>query len=100
MAVSIYYKNKFWSAGNSLGYLIITTTAGHIADARLKKLLQEIDENNLGNLSLDDLNEREMILVRDTILHKTIPTIKGIASVASDEVDALLDDLADNLTET
>lgn len=92
MAVSIYYKKTFWGAGSSLGYLVINTTADFITEPSLKKQLQEIDEYNLGVLSLDDITEPNRSLIRETILEKAIPQIK--ASHRSAEVLKLLDDLA------
>jgi hypothetical protein len=96
MAVSIYYNKMFWGAGNSLGYLIINTTADFITDPNLKKHLQEIDKHNLGALSLDDLNKHDKNLIRNAILQKTIPKIKK--DILSDEVHNSLDDLAKNLS--
>lgn len=92
MAVSIYYKKKFWSAGNSLGYLIINTTAEHITDPSIRKHLQEIDEFNLGILSFDDMTEPEKVLIRKTIQTKVIPQLK--AAHPSGDILKLLDELA------
>lgn len=92
MAVSIYYNTNFWGASSSLGYLVINSTAEFITDPDLKKQLQEIDEHNLGVLSLDDMTEPNKRLVRKTILEKAIPHIK--ATHHSTEIHKSLDELA------
>ena len=92
MAVSIYYNKLFWGAGNPLCYIVISTTADFTSEQNLKKLLLEIDEQNLGVLSLDDLDENEKNIIRNTILQKTIPKIKR--ETLPDEVHSSLDDLA------